>query len=233
MYNGVCQSCDNCNTPKSWNYEGSKTNMSINGSCGWTDEFSCDSYVNFKNKKMPSFGEDNIERINLNQYFGLPYSRQFFEYEKGTCGNEKQYFSPYDSRLVNPMHNMKTMLDKPPYDSNIPIEEIYTEKVYQKPKYYKDYSDINSGQIQYYYDKNNLEPYNTPNYVLNSNVNYNIFKDPMDSIKTEYIRNPTLFSNKMISKDRSTQDILTFREDMFERLSRINNQKDYSMRYYS
>jgi hypothetical protein len=162
----------------------------------------------------------------------LNKSIQFFEYEKGTCDVKKQYFSPYDSRLVDPIRNVKTMLDTAPYDAYVPIEEIYTDKVHEKAGFYKDYSDIHSGQIQYYYDKDIAEAYSSPNYVLNAKVQYNLFKDPMDSVKPEYVREPTLFSNKMISKDRSTQDTLTFREDMFERLSRINNQQDYVLRYY-
>lgn len=230
MYNGVCNSCE-CNG-KIFPIEGAKTNLAVNGNCGWPKDFNCHSYINYKNTKQPSFLPDPIERVNINENFGLDKAIQFFEYDKGTCGVKKQYFSPYDARLVDPIRNMRTMFDTPPYDAYIPIEEIHTKKVHEKTGFYKDYSDIHSGQIQYYYVKNIAEPYASPNYVLNAKVQYNLFKDPMDSVKPEYVREPSLFSNKMISKDRSTQDTLTFREDMFERLSRINNQQDYVLRYY-
>jgi hypothetical protein len=231
MYNGVCNSCD-CNK-KDWPTEGNKSSTAIYGQCRWPRNFDCVSYVNYKTEKQPGFYPDDIERSNINEKFGLNPDIQFFKYDEGTCGQGEQYFSPDDARLIDPRRNLRMFLDKPPYNSNVPIEEIYTDKVYEHPQFYKDYSQIHSGQIQYYYDKTNKEPYSTPNYVLTSKVQYNMFKDPMDSVKPEYVREPVLFTNKVVSKDRSTQDTLTFREDMVERLSRINNQRDYVYRYYS
>lgn len=228
---GQCSTCS-CAGGK-FPDSGYKSSLAIYN-CDWPESFDCYTSVKLKKETQPKFNEQGIKRVNINPDFGLPKARQFVEMNSGSCGpNKKQFFSPNDPRLVDPMRSIKMSLDTAPYSSDLPIEEIYTDKVYERPTYYPDYEHIHSGQIQYYYDKTDVDPYSYPNYVLRANVDYNLFKDPMGSLKPEYIRKPLLFTNSNISKDTRTQDTLTFREDISERLSRTINQTDYKARYYS
>jgi hypothetical protein len=205
--------------------------------CQYPESFDCVSRIQWATKMNPAISKQGDRDITINPNFGLVSAPEFYE-TPDDCGSIG-YTAKWDARLSDPARGTVHMtLDRAPYQARdrgtYTNPEIYTKEYDQiSPKIYGDYSQINNGQIRYYHDQQEDDPYFSPNFVTRQNVDYILFKDPMGSIKPEYIRNSLNFTNRNFSKDSFTRDSTQFREELMERQMRVRNQQRYEPRYFS
>lgn len=136
------------------------------------------------------------------------------------------YVSP-DPRTIDVLRNMRIPFDDPPYQTpnTQPQEHIYSS-LGSHTGFYPDYSDIYAGQIRYYTDIQNADPYGTPPYVIPSTVIPTILQDPMGGLRPYYEKIPLFQNNNFLSEYTFDQDQMQFREDiMSKQQQKINSQK--------
>jgi hypothetical protein len=147
------------------------------------------------------------------------------------CSNP-QWISK-DPRLMSPVHspldfNDRQTLDAPPYTGEVPLNDIYNNNLTNYGKNYKSYKDINGGQIRYYIDTDLTPVLFDPLFVMKSNVESEIFLDPMTSAKFQTVRDPVFRDNKNVSDYQFDRDAIAFRENLMHSQMAIMNQHDYN-----
>lgn len=177
--------------------------------------------------------DDN--RVLLNQPY--EYTRNFMgescnSNAIGSKGcNGTVYAQPFDPRLYDSRRGQYNPLDRPSYTGEVLLKDIYNPKYNRYGKDYTSYSDIDAGQIQYYYSKDIAGAYSLPNFTQRSEVNRGIFKDPMGAIKPVYTRcpiKPKALSNSCLDDIRQST---IHRESIMEGLTAKMNQQRWSSRY--
>lgn len=146
-------------------------------------------------------------------------------------GNGVGYYYPSDGRVQDPRRNIKMVLDKPAEVGSVDMDLVSTFDNSNYGGIYKSYEDIKNGQIAYYVDQSQSQPFEYPIYTLSSMVDKVIRKDPMDSVKPEYIKTPITSTLHEISNDQSTRDALFFREDIMSRQQNLYNRTNWSNRW--
>jgi hypothetical protein len=231
--------CYNCES-KFYNFHdnGIPTNMSVRD-CDFSKYYDCDNKRLFKTQ---------IEPRNLNKYEFLNPNTISKSYDKSFTGLKGSATRSYnntvyttnDPRLMSPNFGGEIMaLDKPPINESIELDKIYTDptmKYYGQQ--YNSYKDINAGQILYYIDKSIEDSLFDPLFVNNANVEGVVYKDPMGSMKPQYLRTPIKNQNLLETRHNNNHGELTWvrdsqetREDlMATQMSTINRQK-YSSRW--
>jgi hypothetical protein len=231
---GSCN-CNFCPKDKSPIIPEFKNNLGI-PNCQYPESFDCVDRLQFGTKINPAIRKSGPEEVVLNPNFGLVCAPEFYP-TSDMC--ESGYTAKWDARLSDPVRGTIHMtLDRPPLQARdfgtYTKPDVYVDEYNAfSPKIYGDYSQINNGQIMYYHDKSEDDPYFSPNFVRRYNTNYILFKDPMGAIKPEYIRQPLNFTDRNFSKDSFTRDSTQFREDLMERQMRVRNQQRYEPRYFS
>lgn len=138
-----------------------------------------------------------------------------------------------DPRLIDPIRNIRTVLDRPPYQPrNVqPLQNIYTDCHNDiTPRVYnRGYEDIYAGDLEYYIDSSQAQAYDDPEYGIQKVVIPFVFQDPMGALKPQYDRVNLYKNNQNMSDYTFDQDQIGFREDMIERLQRTMNQSDYQL----
>lgn len=133
----------------------------------------------------------------------------------------------YDNRTTNPllysaMRGDYMRLGVAPDTSTVSFGADKMNIV-DRPKVYRDYRDISSGQIQYY---------RTPVYSIfkdrPSIVYQNNFIDPMGVIKPEFVYKPNVIKNQGCY-DSFTRDMVGNREDLMSRYFIKLNQNNYNL----
>lgn len=172
-----------------------------------------------KNKFKSSF-----DRINNNGYHGY-------------------IAKPPDGSIKSNMHDGQyTIVDVPYRDSGIDLSEL--DKVYTKEflnEYntgFKNYKDIQGGDILYYVDKRNEQPFYSPVFSESSNFNTTSFmyKDPMGGMVPQYVRKSNNPTNKITDKIDSSslswiQDSNEYREDFLSRQIQKLNKNRWDARW--
>ena len=192
-------------------------------------DFSCANNIVYNNSLQPSLMENPQEDIPLNNSFGLKYTPGFFP-TKTACGTG--FTTIFDPRLVR-ADGQKISLDRPPLWGQVSMDKIYDKQFQDYGKNYRNYRDINTGQIQYYFDLGDANPYFQPLYVIQSDVTHRVFKDPMDSLKVYYDKKPINETLRNISDYQDTRDTLSFREDIMSKQSEKMNRNDWTRRWIS
>ena len=153
-------------------------------------------------------------------------------------GQDPSLYVSEDPRLVDAPRAMMLNLNVPPIDSTVRLDKIYDSNLTNYGKKYSTYSDINTGQIVYYTDKTNEEPYFVPNFVSSASIDSVMYVDPMSSMKPHYYRTPlTVRDNILSDKDKFTynlswmDDTTEFREDLMSRQMAKMNQNRWSNRW--
>ena len=159
------------------------------------------------------------------------------------CGNGTGYISgnplTYDAPRA-----IRSVFDRPNYTGKVNVSNTCSDEIY-KPMYdaygkqkYDKYSDINTGSIQYYVDRNDTTPYTSPNFTANSIVKSRFFIDPNGNTLPTYDRQNLQECSSNQNKDcvypnclSDTNDQLVFREDIMSRQMRKMNQENWSYRY--
>ena len=165
--------------------------------------------------------------VFLNKKRDVIGAKDFFQ----TCDNDGAHSR--DPRLVDPVRNIRMVLDRPPYQPrNVqPLAHIYDDCENDiRPKVYNGgYESIYPGDVLYYIDPTQAQAYDNPEYALQQAVVPFVFQDPMGGLKPQYDRVPLYKNNQNISDYTFDQDQITFREDMITRLQRTMNQTDYQL----
>lgn len=159
----------------------------------------------------------------------------------GTCCDKETYITN-DPRLISVAHNGQyLLLDRPPINGAVNMSDLYTPKFDYHARYYADYSDVDSGQIMYYIDGDIKDPLFTPLYVNPSNVTGYVYKDPMDSYKPYYYREPAnkvnVYKTNSNSPDKYNEltwirDSQESREDLMSKQMDLTNRTKYSSRWF-
>ena len=157
------------------------------------------------------------------------------------CNNT--VYTAYDPRLLNSATGDIITLDRPPTESTVRLADVYNENLRGYGKNYKDYRDINAGQITYYIDKSIEDPYFSPLFQISSYVEGEVYQDPMNSMKPAYYRQPLVSSDPLknnmrnFSKLTSINDSTSFRENLMGGTSNAGglmatmNRQKYSARW--
>ena len=152
--------------------------------------------------------------------------------------SKKEYYVSMDPRLRYNALGEMVPLDAPPYSGDIPIQYIYQDpkliRYGQGNDYgqYKDYANINTGQIQYYTSTQLSNPLFNPIFEIESTLERGYFKDPMDNVTPQYKRRANTIHNRNISGYQFDRDQIEFREDLISKqLQSGRYRSDYQMNY--
>lgn len=180
---------------------------------------------------QPLKEEDKYVPLNS---IGPQFENGFTKNEQG-CG-----FFGSNPLLIDAARGMKVPLDRPNLISSPELNpcesDIYHEKYNNYGQNYKNYNDMNTGNIQYYTYQTDSPTYNSPNFVTPAEVTHVLFQDPNGVIRPEYNRN----SHKQYSFDwckgdscdSFTHDTLEFRQELMEKQMRKQNESKYESRWF-
>lgn len=239
-----CQ-CYNCNYNK---YDGSEKGVPSSISvrdCSVPQYYECYDRREFKS---------NIEPTNNSgyEYLNPQVSQNLFsrDFQKFSCeGNKSQQddrfancntvYASSDPRLIDVPRSEIMPLDRPPYDSAIKLNEIYTDpKLRNYGKGYRTYSDIYAGQISYYVNRSQEDAFYEPNFTTSSQMIGTLYKDPMGSIKPQYDIYPLTCNNPITSHNDNyegelswIQDSQFHRQDLMAKQMRTRNQTLWQPRW--
>ena len=227
-------------TPTFQNKNGTQSSLGIND-CFLSNNLNENNWVKLNSSIQPNFpSEKGIKYLNETNIKNL-YAPDFFPISCPTLNCKKSWAS-WDPRLINVPHAQNLVLDKPPLDASIELKNIYTDKnlLNYKPQRYKTYSDIKTGQISYYIDKEIQDPFFKPVFADPSQTTSLLFKDPMGSIKPEYIKKYQQQCSLVGREDSnqnfpyqlsSIRDSSNHRQDLMASQQSVNNRQKYSARY--
>ena len=184
------------------------------------------SILESENDKVVFLNKDKIT-IPKSGYNFIPITENKTE---GKTEKKTSYISLDDPRLYDASRNITTFLDSVPLGQGgiINFNELYTDKYKDYGKPYKNYEDINIGNIIYRTEVGvDSEPFKNPNFVIKSGVKYDLFRNPMDNVQAEYRRIP--FSREegqeLTDLEKNRMD-MTFREDLMATQDlKINSRK--------
>jgi hypothetical protein len=111
-----------------------------------------------------------------------------------------------------------------PEKGSIDFEDIYDPRFNSYGDGTRAYSDINTGQVKYYYS--DVDAYREPNFIIRSNVDHMTFTDPMGKTYPDYNRTTSLDEIRSKTASQYDADSLYFREDhMSNVMSKINRER--------
>lgn len=98
--------------------------------------------------------------------------------------------SYFDPRLISAGHSgQRTVLDAPALDDIVSMKDVYDDKLgVNYRNFYKDYPDIKSGNISYYYDAQIGSPFIEQLFDRSRAIEKIDYVDPMGSYKPHFER---------------------------------------------
>lgn len=132
---------------------------------------------------------------------------------------------------VNPMRTnwSAEYSDFEPAPGSINFEDIYDPRYSSYGDPYRSYSDINLGQVQYYYS--DIDAAALPNFITRTNIDYVDFRDPMGAEKPYYVRNASLDDVRAHAEDQTRADELFHREDFMNSLMSKSNSRNWQLKH--
>lgn len=112
---------------------------------------------------------------------------------------------------------------------SINYEDIYDPRFTSYGDPYRSYSDVNLGNVQYYYS--DIDSYRKPNFIGRSKVDYIEFTDPMGKVKPYYERSASLNDARPFVENQFMSDQIYFRENLMESQMRPANARAWQQRY--
>ena len=202
-----------------------------------------DNYQGYANKPFHySKIQENKTGYNMlnPQSVKSKYSNKFDRIK--VDGKDVFITSTPDGSVKSNMHDGQyTLVDVPFRDSGLDLNEldrIYTDDSFKQHKTgFKNYKDIEGGDILYYVDKRNEEPFYSPVFSSDFNTTSVMYKDPMGGMRPQYIRHPNKDTNKITGRksfDYSLswiEDSNETREDILSRQIQKLNQNRWSSRW--
>lgn len=248
MANLTCTStscnCGKCQFLKAPQEIGTPTNMSVRN-CQFSPYYDCYNSNIFRadieprNKKGYTILNPQLNISHTAPDF-IPVVCPVSSGCNNTGSRKPSGFVSNDPRLVSVAHGGQVLtLDRPPTDSTVRLEDINTDDSLRKyGQCYKNYSDINAGQITYYIDKSIQDPFFEPVFSTPALAVGEVYKDPMGAFKpqyTRYIANPNEPCGKTdcFPGCLSWIDDSTFhREDLMASQMRKHNEQRYEPRWF-
>ena len=229
--------CYGCDSKKFTIDKGFNTNLAVDN-CQIPKYLDCFNEYTFKTDIEPSY-ENSFTLLNPDAM----RSKYDPTFQIVNCPSDNSCQKTYisnDPRLVSSYHNgQRLTLDRPPIDSSVKLNTINTNKNLTKyGQDYRNYNDINAGQITYYVDNSIKNPFNLPVFATSADVSRTVYKDPMDSIKPHYYRKSITNRNPLNTNNSnyqgclsSIQDSNEFREDIISKQMSRNNQHRWEPRW--
>lgn len=115
-----------------------------------------------------------------------------------------------------------------PESGTIDYNNIYDGKFTGYGSPYRSYTDVNTGQVKYYYS--DIDAYKQPNFIIRNKVDHVEFSDSMDRIIPEYPREVSLDDLKQQVEDQFSRDEISHREDIMESQMRKRNSELWQLR---
>ena len=193
---------------------------------------------------QPNMYSYSVEQTPINANIGITYNPQHppqFRDQVYNDNNDYPVFTRVDPQLVredgtpgqksqNPRRgawSAKYSNIDPPAGS-INFEDIYDPRFTTYGDPYRSYSDVNLGQVQYYYS--DVDAYRRPNFIIRSNVDFVDYHEPTGKIKPYYERSASLADTKDIVENRFDADSLMHREDLMSRQMAKRNAEMWQLR---
>ncbi|MFO0089870.1 MAG: hypothetical protein ACK518_03630 [bacterium] len=149
---------------------------------------------------------------------------------RSACG--RKGYEGTNPLLMDSMRGERLILDRPPLESNIHWTNVYRREIDNYGRNYRDYNDINAGQISYWVEKR-PEVYVPPIFKNPTTVVHTIMTDPMDIKHPHFERIPIdtcPWSCDSSDCDSFTHDQVEFREQIMASQMRRENERDYKYR---
>jgi len=116
-----------------------------------------------------------------------------------------------------------------PPEGSINYEDIYDPRFTSYGDPYRSYSDVNLGQVQYYYS--DIDAYRYPNFVSRSNVDFIEYRTPQGQIWPEYQRTAGVDDTRSHVESQYTADDTFHREDLMSRQMAKANRIAWAQRF--
>jgi hypothetical protein len=116
-----------------------------------------------------------------------------------------------------------------PAAGSIDFENIYDPRFSSYGDPYRSYSDVNLGQVQYYYS--DIDAYRQPNFIQRSNVEFTEYRTPNNDVWPEYNRTASLDDMRAKVTSQYDADDLYHRQDMMEHQMAKMNRESWQQRY--
>jgi len=116
-----------------------------------------------------------------------------------------------------------------PAPGSINYEDIYDPRFTSYGDPWRSYTDVNLGNVQYYYS--DIDAYRYPNFVTRSKVDFIEYTDPMGKVKPYYQRTSSLQDVRPYVENQWMSDSNYFRENMMESQMRGANARNWQQRY--
>ena len=205
-----------------------------------------DSYFNSPNTKLflqdiqPSLYSYSVDQTPINNNVGISYAPQKPPrvLDQVTAnGMSMPLYSRVDPQLVRTDGTVGQQARQPtrsnwsseysnfqPAPGSINFEDIYDPRFTTYGDPYRGYSDVNLGQVQYYYA--DVQAYREPNFITRSNVDFVDFRNPNGQIWPYYERNASLDETRSHVENQVTADELYHREDLMSlQMDKINRER--------
>ena len=133
-------------------------------------------------------------------------------------------------QAINPIRNdwsaNYSSWNAPP--GSIDFENIYDPRFSSYGDPYRSYSDVNLGQVRYYYS--DVDAYTQPNFVIRSNVDFMDYRTPQNQEWPQYERTASLDDVKPYVESQTTADELYHREDIMSSLMSKRNRESWQLK---
>ena len=184
---------------------------------------------------------ETIQPINSN--IGISFNPQFqpVDVEAGPKNMNQWTYTRLDPQLVRDDASQNRREENPGRDpwtakmsafeaapGTVDLSDIYDPRFTGYGDPYRAYTDVNLGQVRYYYS--DVDAYRNPNFVIRSNIDHMDFADPMGAVKPEYIRTPLAENSRELAETRFLRDSIEHREDIMEGIMRKMNQEKWQQR---
>jgi hypothetical protein len=116
-----------------------------------------------------------------------------------------------------------------PAAGSIDFENIYDPRFNSYGDPYRSYSDVNLGQVKYYYS--DIDAYKQPNFIQRSNVEFAEYRTPQNQVWSEYNRTASLDDMKPKAVSRYDADALFHRQDITEHLMAKMNRESWQAKF--
>lgn len=210
-----------------------------------------DSYFNEPSRRIymqdiqPNVYSYSMEQEPINNNIGISFTPQvpprFRDQVYNENGQSYPLYTRVDPQLVRDDGTAGQMYEQPergpwsakyaewnPPAGTINFEDIYDPRFTSYGDPYRSYTDVNLGQVQYYYS--DVDAYRRPNFIIRSKIDFVDFHDPMGKEKAYYERYSNLQDVKDIAQNRFDADQLSFREDLMGLQMQKRNSEMWQLR---
>lgn len=136
-----------------------------------------------------------------------------------------------DARMVD-QRGLRLELDQPAKVGAVHMDDVYKIDNSGYGGVYATYGCINNGNIAYYVDPSDSQPFYDPVYTLSSTVTKRVLLDPMTNPKPDYSKRLDSTLNSVVN-DQFARDQLSFREDLMSRQQNLYNRTSWTNRWIS